>query len=144
MDSELLFAQTLRTINTAELAVLRHVNRFPVYGRDIISPQLMVCVSHAGTARVLYDMQEVVFRPNEIAIVLPNHILHPIESSPDYDVTILVHSPAFCEDLKSKRLSHDRYKFHRSPSCLLTDDQMAQFMKAVDLLEHICHASLQT
>jgi len=125
------------------VAVLRNVNRFPVYNQDIISPHLMVCINHAGTARVLYDMQEVVFQPNEIAIVLPNHILHPIESSPDYSVTLLVHSPAFCEELKTKRLSHDRYKFHRVPACPLTEEEMTQFMKAVDMLEHICNASLQ-
>lgn len=142
MDSRQLFEQTLQTINTSELAVLRNVNRFPVYGQDIISPHLMVCINHAGTARALYDMQEVEFRPNEIAIVLPNHILHPIESSPDYRVTLLIHSPALCEELKTKRLSHDRYKFHRTPACPLTDDEMAQFMRAVDMLEHICNASL--
>jgi AraC-like DNA-binding protein len=88
-------------------------------------------------------MQEVVFRPNEIAVVMPNHILRPIESSPDYNVTLLVHSPALCEELKTKRLTHDYHKYHRHPTCLLTDEEMTQYMRAVDLLEHICNTSTQ-
>ncbi len=141
MDKGHVFEQMYRTIDTSEMAVLRNVNRFPVYGRDIVSPCMLVCVNQSGTARALYDMQEVVFRPNEIAVVMPNHILHPIESTPDYKVTLLVHSPALCEELKTKRLTHDYHKYHRQPTCLLTDEEMTQYMRAVDLLEHICKAS---
>ena len=143
MENEHVFEQKYRTIDTSELAVLRDVNRFPVYGKDVISPCMMVCINHSGVARALYDMQEVVFRPNEIAVVMPNHILRPLESSPDYNVTILVHSPALCEELKTKRLTRDYHKFHRQPTCLLTDEEMTQYMQAVDLLEHICKTSTQ-
>lgn len=141
MENGHIFEQMYRTIDTSEMAVLRNVNRFPVYGKDVISPCMMVCINHSGVARALYDMQEVVFRPNEIAVVMPNHILHPIESTPDYKVTLLVHSPALCEELKTKRLTHDYHKYHRQPTCLLTDEEMTQYMQAVDLLEHICKAS---
>lgn len=141
MENGHIFEQMYRTIATSELAVLRNVNRFPVYGKDVISPCMMVCINHSGVARALYDMQEVVFRPNEIAVVMPNHILRPLESTPDYKVTLLVHSPALCEELKTKRLTHDYHKYHRQPTCLLTDEEMTQYMQAVDLLEHICKAS---
>ena len=143
MEEGRVFEDMYRAIDTTEMAVLRNVNRFPVYGRDVISPCIMVCINHSGVARALYDMQEVVFRPNEIAVVMPNHILRPIESSPDYNVTLLVHSPALCEELKTKRLTHDYHKFHSQPTCLLTDEEMTQFMQAVDLLEHICKTSTQ-
>ena len=143
MENGHVFEQMYRTIDTSELAVLRNVNRFPVYGKDVISPCMMVCINHSGVARALYDMQEVVFRPNEIAVVMPDHILRPLESSPDYSVTLLVHSPALCEELKTKRLTHDYHKYHHQPACLLTDEEMAQYMRAVDLLEHICKTSTQ-
>lgn len=143
MDKRRNFEEALRNINSSEIAVLKDVNRFPVYNRDIISPNLMVCINHPGMAKALYDLQEVVFRPNEIAIVLPNHILHPLESSPDYCVTLIIHAAHMDEELKSKRLTHDHYKFHHTPACPVTDEEMAQFMKAVDLLEHICNASVQ-
>ena len=143
MDIGRVFEEMYRNINTTEMAVLRNVNRFPVYGRDVISPCMLVCINHSGVARALYDMQEVVFRPNELAVVMPNHILRPIESSPDYNVTLLVHSPALCEELKTKRLTHDYHKYHHHPACTLTDEEMKQYMQAVDLLEHICNTSTQ-
>ena len=143
MDKGRTFEEMYRNIDTTEMAVLRNVNRFPVYGRDVISPCMTVCINHSGFARALYDMQEVVFRPNEIAVVMPNHILRPIESSPDYNVTLLVHSPALCEELKTKRLTHDYHKYHHHPSCTLTDEEMTQYMRAVDLLEHLCKSSTQ-
>ena len=143
MDKGHVFEQMYRTIDTSELAVLRNVNRFPGYGRDIVSPCMLVCVNHSGVARALYDMQEVVFRPNEISVVMPNHILRPLESSPDYNVTLLVHSPALCEELKTKRLTHDYHKYHHHPTCTLTEEEMKQYMQAVDLLEHICNTSTQ-
>ena len=143
MDEGRVFEQMYRTIDTTEMAVLRNVNSFPVYGRDIISPCMIVCINHSGSALAQYDMQEVVFRPNEIAVVMPNHVVRPLESTPDYSVTLLVHSPALCEELKTKRLTHDYHKYHRRPTCLLTDEEMTQYMQAVNLLEHICNTSTQ-
>lgn len=143
MDTKGIFEEMMRTIEKRDMIVLRDIPGFPVYGKDMISPHLFVCINHSGTARVLYDMQEMVFRPNEIAVVMPNHILRPIESSPDYRVTILAHSASLCEEFKTKRLTHDYHKFYRHPVCLLTDEEMTQYMQAVDVLEHICNTSTQ-
>ena len=104
---------------------------------------MMLFICHSGSARALYDMQEIVFRPNEVAVVFPNHIMHPIESSDDYNVTVLIHSAALFEELKTRRLSHDYNKFHRLPACPLNGEQMAQFMKGMDLLEHLCQSTTQ-
>lgn len=143
METRRRFEEMERTIEKLDMIVMRDIHGFPVYGQDIISPYMMVCINHSGSARVLYDMQEVMFHPNEIAVVMPNHILCPIESSDEYRVTILVHSASLCEELKTKRLTHDYHKFHRAPSCLLTDEEMVQYMQAVELLEHICLSSTQ-
>ena len=132
-----IFEEAYHTIEKKEVAVIRNVHGFPVYDRDIISPYLMLFICHSGSARALYDMQEVVFRPNEVAMILPNHIIHPIECSPDYSITIIMHSIAFEQEMSRRRMTHDRNKFHASPACMLTDEEMAQYMKAVDLLEII-------
>ena len=133
METKKKFEEALRTIEKSEMIVLRDIHSFPVYGQDIISPYMMLFICHSGSARALYDMQEIVFRPNEVAVVFPNHIMHPIESSDDYNVTVLIHSTALFEELKTRRLSHDYNKFHRLPACPLNDEQMAQFMKGMDL-----------
>lgn len=70
-------------------------------------------------------------------MVLPNHIISPIERSPDYSTTIIMHSLAFEQEMTQRRMTHDRNKFHASPACMLTDEEMAQYMKAVELLEII-------
>ena len=137
METKQRFEEALRTIEKSEMIVLRDIHSFPVYGQDIIFPYLMIFICHAGSSRALYDMQEIRFRENEVAIILPNHIIHPIESSPDYTITVIMHSLAFEQEMTQRRMTHDRNKFHETPACLLTDEEMAQYMKAVDMLELI-------
>ena len=131
------FEEALRTIEKSEMIVLRDIHSFPVYGQDIIFPYLMIFICHAGSSRALYDMQDIRFRKNEVASILPNHIIHPIESSPDYTITVIMHSLAFEQEMTQRRMTHDRNKFHEIPACLLTDEEMVQYMKAVDMLELI-------
>lgn len=134
METKQQFEEALRTIEKSEMIVLRDIHSFPVYGQDIIFPYLMIFICHTGSSRALYDMQEICFRKNEVAIILPNHIIHPIESSPDYTITVIMHSMAFEQEMTNRRMTHDRNKFHEIPVCLLTDEEMAQYMKAVDML----------
>lgn len=136
-DTRHIFEEAYRSIEKKEVAVIRDVHGFPARDRDIISPYLMLFICHSGSARALYDMREVVFRSNEVAMILPNHIIRPIECSPDYSITIIMHSIAFEQEMTRERMTHDRTKFHDLPSCLLTDEEMAQYMKAVELLEII-------
>lgn len=141
METRRIFEEAYHTIEKKEVAVIRNVHGFPVYDRDIISPYLMLFICHSGSSRALYDMQEVFFRPNEVAMILPNHIIRPIDSSPDYSITIIMHSFAFEQDMTQRRMTHDRNKFHKMPACRLTDEEMAQYMKAVELLEIISNTS---
>lgn len=137
METRRIFEEAYRTIEKKEVAVIRNVHGFPVYDRDIISPYLMLFICHSGSSRALYDMREVVFRPNEIAMILPDHIIHPIECTPDYSISIIMHSIGFEQEMTQRRMTHDRNKFHDLPACLLTDEEMAQYMKAVELMEII-------
>jgi AraC-like DNA-binding protein len=142
METKRIFEEALRTIEKSEMIVLRDIHGFPVYHRDIISPYLMIFICHAGSSRALYDMQEIRFRENEVAMILPNHIIHPIESSPDYTITVIMHSLAFEQEMTQRRMTHDRNKFHESPACRLTDEEMTQYMKAVDMLEIISNTPI--
>ena len=143
METRRRFEEALRTIEKTEIVVLRDIHGYPMYHQDIISPYMMMFICHSGEARALYDMQEIVFRPNEVAVVFPDHIMHPIESSEDYNVTILIHSATLFEELKTRRLTHDYNKFHRLPACPLTNEEMALFMKGIDLLDHLCQSTTQ-
>ena len=142
MDTKLRFYEAYRTLDQKEVAVLRDIRDYnPVYGHDVVSKYLTVIICHAGSARLLYDMQEIHFTANSIAVILPDHIMRPLESSPDYRVTFILHSNTFCEELKNKRLTHDYEKFHLTPSCQMTDEAMALYTKSLDVFEHICNSS---
>lgn len=125
METRRRFEEALGTIEKSEMIVLRDIHSFPVYGQDIISAYLMIFICHAGSSRALYDMQEI-----------------PIESSPDYSITVIIHSLAFEQEMTQRRMTHDRNKFHETPACLLTEEEMAQYMKAVDMLELISNTSV--
>jgi len=142
MDTRQQFEEAYSTLEKNEVVVMRDVKGFPVNEQDIISPYLMIFICHSGTARALYDMKEIVFQPNEVALVLPNHIIRSIECSADYRVTIIVHSRAFEQEMTRHRMTHDRNKFHTIPACQLTDEELKQYLKAVDVLEHISLSSV--
>ena len=142
MNTKQLFYEAYRTLDQKEVEVLRDIRDYnPFYGHDIVSKYLTVIICHAGSARLLYDMQEIHFTANSIAVILPDHIMRPLESSPDYRVTFILHSKAFFEELKTKRLTHDYEKFHLTPSCQMTDEAMALYTKSLDVFEHICNSS---
>lgn len=144
MDTRQRFNEAYRTLEQKEVAVLRDIRDYnPVYGKEVVSKYLTVIICHSGSARLLYDMQEIHFTANSIAVILPDHIMSPIESSPDYRVTFILHSNAFCEELKTKRLTHDYEKFHLTPSCRMTDEAMALYIKSLDVFEYICNSSIQ-
>ena len=144
MDTRQRFYEAYRTLEQKEVAVLRDIRDYnPVYGIDVVSKYMTVIICLSGSARLLYDMQEIHFTANNIAVILPDHIMRPIESSPDYRVTFILHSNAFCEELRTKRLTHDYEKFHLTPSCRMTDEAMALYIKSLDVFEYICNSSIQ-
>ncbi len=144
MNTKQKFEEAYRTLEEVEVAVLRDIPDYnPVYGTDIVSKYLTVIICHSGSARLLYDMQEVHFTANSIAVILPDHIMRPLECSADYRVTFIMHSAALSEELKTKRLTHDYDKFHLNPSCKMADEEMVLFLKALDVFEHLCNSSPQ-
>ena len=143
MNTKQQFEAAYHSLDKAEVVVLRNIPDYnPVYGRDIVSKYLTVIICHSGHARLLYDMQEVQFSANSIAVILPEHIMRPLESSPDYRVTFIMHSNAFEKDMTLHRMKHNKNKFHRQPACCLSEEEMNHYLKTVDLLEHISQTPL--
>ena len=59
-----------------EEVVIANVNSLPVTftSEPFLSPDLTITINNCGQANALYDMQPVVFKRHDIAVVLPNHI----------------------------------------------------------------------
>lgn len=135
------FESQVQQVSQTEVAVLRHVHRFPVTNKAFISENLVLGINHHGFARAQYDLQEVRFTPNEVSVVMPNHLLHQLECSEDYDITLLVISPSFQEEMRSRSLSHDYFKYHSAPAIRLDEHQIALLMQAINLIEAITRTS---
>jgi len=141
MANEYTLSDYLSYVDQLEMIIIRDVRQFPMHTyRDFIVPHLVICVNHSGTFRALYDMKKIEFGPNEIAVVMPNHVMRPISCSDDYRVTLIVISGKFLDELKQRTLSHDHAKYHASPDCKLTDEQMSQVNKMIDAAEVVTQA----
>lgn len=138
MTQEEIFEAKVKNINKSEIVVLRDLTKFPVYDKDFALPDMTVGLNLHGNARALYDMHEISFEKNELAVVLPNHLICPLETSDDYCITLIVISGTFVDEMKHRTLTHDYTKFHLDPSTKLTDEQVAKFMKVVDVIEMVC------
>ena len=130
-----LYEQKVQTIEQAHIVVLRDVHRFMTYNKDVICPHFVLSFTLRGSARGMYDMQEMIFQKNDIACVMPNHVLHPLESSEDYKATLVVISQKMFKDLHFHSFSHDSYKFNHAPTYTLTCDQAKELMAMIDQLE---------
>lgn len=126
----------LRELDKKEVSVF-DVTKFPVYGEDFLCPHAAIVLNICGNAHAQYDKHAVSFSANEIAVLLPDHILCPIDSSRDYHVRMLLVSDKFLKELRVRTLSHDYSKFHMAPSSHLTEEQFSQLLKIVDLIKSV-------
>lgn len=133
----------IQNIDESEVAVLRNVTKFPVYNQEYALPNLAVFINERGNARVLYDKHEVVFKKNQVAVVLPHHLLCPLESSDDFCISMVVMSSKFVDELKRRTLSHDYNKFHLSPQTQLTEQQIMQVMRVLEVTEMIYESTVE-
>lgn len=111
---------------------------FPRTGMDVIYPFFILSLCTKGSSRALYDMQEVTHSKNELAFVLPGHILRPISNTDDFTFTWLIVSPEML--LKDNLLplsgkTMDIYE--KAPICHLTDEQVQRLLTILDQLVYI-------
>lgn len=137
------FELAVRDVLQRELVVLRNVTRMPVERGDFISKNAVVIINTSGTVQLLYDMQAVRFDPWNVAVVLPNHMVAPIEVSEDYNATLIVISPALHEEMCHRTLTHDHIRYHINPQYSLSKEQALNLLKVVDVMEMISTKSVQ-
>ena len=87
----------------------------------------------------MYDMRVITHRKNDLSIILPGHIMHPMDCSDDFTYALLFISPKMLDDLRFHTFSHDHEKFNYAPICSLTDEQAAHLLSIVDQLDIIAN-----
>ena len=146
MQTDTTLDQLLQSVEQNGVCVEKERHVFPVSGVDVVFPHVVLLLCLRGTARVMFDMQELSIEKNDFGILMPGHIFRRIACSEDYTYARVLISAEMLNELKAHAFSHDSDKFNYAPRCHLTDVQAKRVMAILELLEAIAshdHNDLQ-
>ena len=124
----------LQSIEQNDILIVREMPRFFGYNEDFVFPHIILTLILSGSARAMYDMRVINHHKNDLTIILPGHIMHPMNCTADFTYALLFISPKMFDDLRYHTFSHDHEKFNYAPICSLTDEQAAHLLAIVDQL----------
>jgi AraC-like DNA-binding protein len=130
MDKE----QLIKDIEQSGILIVREMQRFFNYNENFVFPHIILTLCLSGSARAKYDMRVITHRKNDLAIIMPGHIMHPIDCTDDFTYAVFFISPKMFDDLRFHTFSHDYEKFNYAPVCSLTDEQASHLLAIVDQL----------
>ena len=139
-------AQILQSVEQNGVYVGKEVKANLVSGVDMVFPHVMILLCLRGTARMMYDNQELAIEKNDFGILMPGHFLRRISCSEDYTFSCVFISAELFNELKAHTFSHDHDKFNYAPTCRLTDMQAKRVMALNEILDAIAshdHNDLQ-
>jgi AraC-like DNA-binding protein len=126
--------QLLQSIEQTDIQIVREMPRFFGYNEDFVFPHIVLTLILSGSARAMYDMRVITHHKNDLTIILPGHIMHPMDCTNDFTYAMLLISPKMFNDLRFHTFSHDHEKFNYAPVCSLTDEQAEHLLTIVDQL----------
>ena len=130
-------APLLQAVEQNGVYVEKEIHGFPQTGVDIVFPHLVVLMCVSGSARVMFDMQELAIQKNSFGILMPGHVLRHIACSDDFAFARVSISAEMFSELKTRAFSHDSDKFNYTPYCHLTDEHAKRVKAIIELLEAI-------
>lgn len=119
-------------VETNNVVAVNEVHRFSQLNVDYSFPCIILTLCLRGSAKALYDMHEVTQYRNDLGIILPGHVMRPLECSEDYAFALMAVSQKMLEDLKTQVISYDYEKFHFAPMCTLTDVQAERLLTLLE------------
>lgn len=130
-------AHTIQSVEQNGVYVKKEVNNYSVTGVDMVFSHVVILLCLRGSARVMFDMQELSIEKNDFGILMPGHVLRRISCSDDYAYACVFISAEMSDELNTHAFSHDSDKFNHAPHCHLTDVQAKRMMAVLELLEAI-------
>jgi AraC-like DNA-binding protein len=135
-------AKILLSLERNGVHVEKEITGRLIAGVDMVFPHIMVLLCLRGTARVMFDMQELTIEKNDLGVLMPNHFLRRISCSEDYAFACVFISVEMLNELKKHAFSHDSDKYNYDPVCRLTDVQAKRVIALIELLEAIASHTL--
>ena len=127
-------AQMLQSVEQNGLCVAKEIHASSTNGVDELFPHITITMCMRGSARVMFDLQELTIEKNDLGVLLPGHVLRRIACSEDYTYSCIIISAEMYSELKAHIFSHDYDKFATVPKCHLTDVQAKRMMALNELL----------
>ena len=124
----------LQSIEQSDILIVRKMQHLFNFNEDFVFPHTILTLILSGSARAMYDMRVITHQKNDLTIILPGHIMHPMDCTDDFTYALLFISPKMLDDLRFHIFSHDHEKFNYAPICSLTDGQAAHLLNIVDQL----------
>ena len=124
----------IREVEQCGILIVRKALRFFNINEDFVFPHIIITLCLSGSARAMYDMRVIAHHKNDLAFIMPGHIMRPLDCTDDFSYAVFFISPKMFDDLRFHTFSHDYKKFHYAPHCSLTDEQAAHLLAIVDQL----------
>ena len=131
--------QLIKEIEQSDILIVREMHRFFNNGKDYVFPHIILTLILSGSARAMYDMRVIAHHKNDLAFIMPGHIMHPMDCTDDFTYILFFISPRLFDDLRFQSFSHDYGKFNNAPVCSLTDEQVTHLLSIVDQIEIIAN-----
>ena len=135
--------EMVNQIKERGLMLIEGVNRMPAYEKPYVSSFIVICLSHRGWMKAVYDLKPVEFRPHDLALIPPEYILVAKESSDDYLASLLVIDPQFLKKLSYHHpLSYDHIKYRYNSATHLSNEQyegMFGYFRMLNAISQINH-----
>ncbi len=126
--------QLIQSVEQSGIVIVREMHRFFNQNEDFVFPHTILTLCLSGSARAMYDMRVITHHKNDLAFIMPGHVMHPIDCTEDFTYVMFFISPKMFDDLRFHTFSHDYEKFNYTPVCSLTDEQAAHLLTIVDQL----------
>ena len=131
------FSGMLRSVEQKNLIYDKEISGFSKKGVDMSFPHLIILLCVRGYATALYDLREIHIEKNMLAVIMPWHIVRPLNCSEDFAYMRIAISSETLADVKYHILGHDYDIFHKSPTCRLTEEQATRVKALAEILSAI-------
>lgn len=132
-------------IDKRGLVVFDQVHSMPIYNEQYTTDYMTIGLNIQGWVKTECDMRPVVYRPHDIAILVPHHILYAHDSSSDYHAFLIVMSKEFQEQMKQlyPHIYRDTHYYIYHQDMHLNDEQFVSVKNIFLMLKELSMSNSQ-
>ena len=131
------FTGLIRFVEQKDLVIEKEICGFAMKGVDMSFPYVIIFLCLRGSAAALYDLREMHVEKNMLAVIMPGHLMRPIDCSDDFAYMRIAVSSEILGEVKNHILGHEYDVFHKSPTCQLTEVQAERVKALAEVLSAI-------